>query len=287
MASLRDIKRRIDSVKNTQKITKAMKMVAASKLRRAQEAIVSARPYAYEMRKLVNSLTARADRDLHPLLRPGGGGKVGVVVITSDRGLCGGFNSSIVNFTMHTLQETLAGRDVEQTLVGRKGSEALKRRPCTIRENFTITQFEGQLHRGAAVVIDDIVRDFMEGGTDEVFCLYNEFKSAVQQTVILERLLPFEPDAAQDEAAARLDYLYEPTQAEVFEALLVKHLHVQMSRVLHESAASEYGARMTAMDSATRNAGDVIDRLTLQYNRARQDAITTELIEVISGAEAL
>lgn len=286
MASLRDIKRRIESVKNTQKITKAMKMVAASKLRRAQEAIIRARPYAYEMRKLINSLVARADRDLHPLLRPGGGGKVGIVVITSDRGLCGAFNASIVNFTMRTLQETFSGRDVELTLVGRKGAEAMKRRSCTVRESFTTTQFEGQLHRGAAAIIDDIVRDFMQGGTDEVYCLYNEFKSAVQQTVILERLLPFEPGMPEDEAPP-LDYLYEPTQEEVFDALLVKHLHVQMHRVLHESAASEYGARMTAMDSATRNAGDVIDRLTLQYNRARQDAITTELIEVISGAEAL
>jgi len=286
MPSLRDIKRRITSV-------------------RAQEAIVRTRPYAYEMRKLVNNVAARADDDLHPLLRPGGGGKAGLIVVTSDRGLCGGFNSNIVNHTMQALKTQFEGRDVELTVVGRKGVEAFKRRPVTVREQFTGQQ-DIPAMRLAANVIDDIVRDFMKGGADEVYCLYNEFKSAVQQSVTLERMLPFErgaEDAGADagvaepaeergeeevsEEGAALDYLYEPTQTAVFEALLVRHLHVQMHRILHESAASEYGARMTAMDEATRNAGDVIDRLTLQYNRARQDAITKELIEVISGAEAL
>ena len=287
MASLRDIKRRIASVKSTQKITKAMKMVAASKLRRAQEAIVRARPYAYEMRALVNSAALRADNDAHPLLRPGGGDKVGIVVVTSDRGLCGGFNSNIVNHTLKVLREEFKDRDVELTVVGRKGIEILKRRPCTIRATF-MGQFEGSVIRAAAGIIDDIVQDYMNGGTDEVYCLYNEFKSAVQQTVILERLLPFETESASPEDGGQaLDYLYEPTQEEVFAALLVKNMHVQMHRVLYESSASEFGARMTAMDAATRNAGDVIERLTLQYNRARQDAITKELIEVISGAEAL
>jgi len=299
VASLRDIKRRIDSVKSTQKITRAMKMVAASKLRRAQEAILRARPYALEMRNLANSLALRAENDAHPLLRLGAGeGKVGIVVVTSDRGLCGGFNSHIVNHTMEVLAEDFAGRETELTVVGRKGIEALKRRPCMIRATFTGV-FEGPVMDAAAVIINDIVEDFMAGGTDEVHCVYNEFKSAVQQRVTLERLLPFEPGAAsggaeptkdpEEEAApaAPVDYLYEPNQAEVFQALLVRHMHVQMHRILFESAASEHGARMTAMDAATRNAGDVIDRLTLKYNRARQDAITSELIEVISGAEAL
>ena len=298
MASLRDIKRRIDSVKSTQKITRAMKMVAASKLRRAQEAILRARPYALEMRNLANSLALRAENDAHPLLRLGAGeGKVGLVVVTSDRGLCGGFNSHIVNHTMEVLAENFAGRDVALTVVGRKGIEALKRRPCTIRATFTGV-FEGPVMDAAAVIINDIVEDFMAGGTDEVHCVYNEFKSAVQQRVTLERLLPFDPaeaagaaatgDAAEESAPpTAVDYLYEPNQAQVFQALLVRHMHVQMHRILFESAASEHGARMTAMDAATRNAGDVIERLTLQYNRARQDEITSELIEVISGAEAL
>ncbi len=285
MASLWDIKIRINSVTSTQKITRAMKMVAAAKLRRAQEAIVQARPYAYHMRELVNGLAARAQSGAHPLLRAGGGGKVGIIVITSDRGLCGGFNTNLVNHAIQAMGAAFAGREVELTVVGRKGVQAFKRKACTVRTTHTGRQ-DGNVMRAAANIIDEIVQDFMLGGTDEVYCLYNEFKSAVQQNVTLERLLPFEtPDA---EAGGRpLDYLYEPAQENVFDALLMRHLHVQMHRVLHESAASEYGARMTAMDAATSNAGDVIDRLTLQYNRARQGAITTQLIEVISGAQAL
>ena len=285
MASLRDIRIRINSVKSTQKITKAMKMVAAAKLRRAQEAIQQARPYAYMMRDLINSLAIRADNDAHPLLRSGGGNKVGLVVITSDRGLCGGFNANIINNAVATLNDKLSNRDTELTVVGRKGIEALKRKECNIRKTHT-DYFDGSVMRAAADIIDDLVQDFIKGETDEVYCLYNEFKSAVQQKVTLERLLPFVLDTDLPEIKP-LDYIYEPSQTAVFDQLLVKHLHVQMHRILFESAASEYGARMTAMDSATRNAGDVIDRLTLQYNRARQSAITTQLIEVVSGAEAL
>ncbi len=294
MPSLRDIKRRITSVKSTQKITRAMKMVAASKLRRAQEAIQRTRPYAFEMRRLVNAVAARADTASHPLLRAGDGGKIGLIVVTSDRGLCGGFNANIVNHSLRAMGSQFEGREVELTVVGRKGVEALKRQPVTVRKSFVSQQ---DLHpmRLAALVMDDIVNDFMSGGTDEVHCLYNGFRSAVQQDVTLERMLPFErgaeeeAPAEEDEADATggVDYLYEPSQAAVLEAMLIQHMHVQMHRILRESAASEYGARMTAMDSATRNAGEVIDRLTLQYNRARQDAITKELIEVISGAEAL
>lgn len=286
MPSLRDIKRRITSVQSTQKITRAMKMVAASRLRRAQEAILRTRPYAYNLRNLVNSIAARADLDAHPLLRPARGeGKIGVIVITSDRGLCGGFNANIVNRALRTPRKEFDERTVEFTVVGRKGIEAMRRRPCTIRTTFTGASDKPAL-RAAADVIDDIVKDFMEGGTDEVYCLYNEFKSAVQQNVTLERVLPFEPEPYEGEGVP-LDYLYEPSQEGVFSELLVRNLHVQMHRMLLESSASEFGARMTAMDSATRNAGDVIGRLTLQYNRARQDAITTQLIEVVSGAEAL
>jgi F-type H+-transporting ATPase subunit gamma len=300
MASLRDIKRRITSVQSTQKITRAMKMVAAAKLRRAQDEITRARPYAYAMRDLVNNVAIRAESDSHPLLRTGEGGKAGIIVVTSDRGLCGGFNANIVNQTMRAIREQFSGRDVELTVVGRKGLDVLKKRPVTIRKSF-INIFDESALRAAREVIDDIVADFMAGGTDEVYCIYNEFKSAVQQKVTLERLLPFEDsgaagsggeaDESGTETAAEqtpvIDYLYEPDQEEVFEKLLVRHIQIQMHRILCESSASEHGARMTAMDAATRNAGDVIGRLTLQYNRARQDAITTELIEVISGAEAL
>ncbi len=288
MASLRDIKRRINSVKSTQKITRAMKMVAASRLRRAQQAITRARPYAYEMRSLVNSVAARAASDAHPLLREGGGGKVGIIVVTSDRGLCGGFNANINNFALNQLRTRFRGREVEVTVVGRKGVEALRRRGVNIHASF-INLADDAVIRSSEEIMNDIINDYIAGGTDEVYCVYNEFKSAVQQQVTLEQLLPFALDEAEDaeDGGSEIDYLYEPSQEEVFDELLVRNLHVQMHRILYESQASEYGARMTAMDAATRNAGEVIERLTLQYNRARQDAITTELIEVISGAEAL
>ena len=284
MPSLRDIKRRINSVQSTQKITRAMKMVAAAKLRRGQEAIVRARPYAYHMRDLVNSLALRGERDMHPLLRPGGGGKIGVIVVTADRGLCGAFNSNIVNETMRVLREQFSHREVELTVVGRKGIEALRRRACTIRSTH-LGIFDRDPMRAAAEVIDDTITEYAKHEMDEVYCLYNEFKSAIQQRVTLERILPFEP--AEPEDGIVIDYVYEPSAATVFDRLLTEHLHVQMHRVLHESAASEHGARMTAMDAATENATEVIERLTLHYNRARQDAITKELIEVVSGAEAL
>ncbi len=300
MAGLRDIKRRIVSVKSTQKITRAMKMVAASKLRRSQEAIVRARPYAFEMRQLVNSIALRADDATHPLLRKGDGGKIGVVVVTSDRGLCGGFNANVVNGLMRTINERFAERELDITVVGRKGVDLLKRRALNVRATF-IGIHDGPIMRAAAHIIDDIVEDFKNGGTDEVYCVYNEFKSAVQQSVTVERLLPFAPEndptanaAAADDAAGAseeapliVDYWYEPNQEAILERLLVRNIRIQMHRILFESAASEHGARMTAMDAATRNAGEVISRLTLQYNRARQDAITKELIEVVSGAEAL
>jgi F-type H+-transporting ATPase subunit gamma len=284
MPNLRDIKRRITSVKSTQKITKAMKMVAASKLRRAQSAIQQARPYAFHMRDLVANITRRASLDAHPLLSHGSDDRIGVIVVSSDKGLCGGFNASIVNRALQATREEFAGKEVDLTVVGRKALEALKRHPVTIRQNFTgMTDQPLALSKG---VIDDIAEDFALGKTGEVYCVYNEFKSAVQQKVIVERLLPFQPET-DEEASHDLDYLYEPSQEAVFESLLLRNLETQMHRILLESLASELGARMTAMDAATRNAGEVIDKLTLQYNRARQNAITTELIEVISGAEAL
>ncbi len=289
MANLRDIKRRISSVKSTQKITRAMKMVAASKLRRAQAAIVQARPYAYHMRDLVDGLASRAERDAHPLLRPAKGeGAIALIVVTSDRGLCGGFNANIVNRTLKNINHRFAGREVRITAVGRKGIELLKRRGQPI-DNAHTGHAEKSFMQLAGSLLEGALEQFLDGSVDEVWCVYNEFKSAVQQEVTFERLLPFVNDAAaaQPAGTAETDYLYEPGTEAVFEALLNAHLRVQLRRMLYESAASEYGARMTAMDAATRNAGEVIDRLTLAYNRARQNAITTELIEVISGAEAL
>lgn len=289
MANLRDIKRRIGSVKSTQKITKAMKMVAASKLRRAQAAITQARPYAARMRALVDSLTRRSEFEGHPLLRGGDPDTVALIVVTSDKGLCGGFNTNIVNRALAVAENKFKGRQVELIVAGRKGLEALKRRPVTIRHNYT--GMADQPATLAQTIVQDISREFALGKIGEVFVVYNEFKSAVQQAVTLDRLLPFEPEAPAGggggEQVKPLDYLYEPSDEAIFEALLVQNLEIQVHRILLESSASELGARMTAMDAATRNAGEVIGKLTLQYNRARQNAITTELIEVISGAEAL
>jgi F-type H+-transporting ATPase subunit gamma len=286
MATLHDIKRRIGSVKNTQKITRAMKMVAASKLKRAQEAITAVRPYAHRMRDLVNNLALRADLDAHPLLNKGSEtGKVGVIVIASDRGLCGAFNSSIVNATLAHIRDTFPGKTVELTLVGKKCVELLKRRHDTITDSYIDLQGDpdGKI---AVSIIDKAAQSFVNGEVEELYCIYNEFKSAISQDVILERILPFEP-TEMAEGERDTDFIYEPSEEILFEALLSRHIKTQMRRMLAESAASEHGARMTAMEAATTNAGDMIDRLSLEYNRARQSAITTELIEVVSGAESL
>lgn len=286
MASLRNIKRRITSVTSTQKITRAMKMVAAAKLRRAQEAILHARPYAFRMRDLVNSLALRAEQDAHPLFRRGTGqGRVELIVVTSDRGLCGAFNSNVVNHTMATIKESFADRDVEITVIGRKGAELLKRRPCTIRAAYTDVAGSAALDT-ASTIIEDVSAGFARGDIDEVHCIYNEFRSAISQNITCEQLLPFEAAPAEGDRLL-IDYLYEPDATQVFEVLLGRHIRIQLHRIVQESAASEHGARMTAMDSATTNAGEMIDKLTLLYNRLRQDVITKELIEVISGAEAI
>ena len=284
MPSLRDIKRRISSVKSTQKITRAMKMVAAAKLRRAQESIDRARPYAYRLREMVSRVAERTSGSSHRLLGTPQGNRVNLIVLTSDRGLCGGFNAGVINETMRLLRTDLKEKEVTLTVIGRKGLEALRRRPCTIGRTHIRVMEEGRPMRVAARIIEEQVQDFLAGKYDEVLCLYNEFKSAISQSLTLERVLPIEPPP---QGEVLVDFLYEPTQEEVLSELLRRNLHVQMHRILLESAASEYGARMTAMESATNNASDVIERLTLAYNRARQTAITSEVIEIVSGAEAL
>lgn len=286
MATLHEIKQRISSVKNTQKITRAMKMVAAAKLKRAQQSITLARPYAHKMRDLVNNLAMRADGESTPLLaKHAETGRIGLIVIASDRGLCGAFNSSIGNAAKSHLQTTFEDKEVEMTLVGKRAVEMLRKQADTVKATHTDTH-DSELHRVSNEIVDSVVAAYVNGEIEEVYCLYNEFKSAINQNVTLERVLPFEaPEPTEGESTT--DYLYEPSEDDVFEALLDRHLKIQMHRMLAESAASEHGARMTAMDSATTNAGEMIDRLTLEYNRARQSAITTELIEVVSGAEAL
>ncbi len=284
MSNLRDIRRRIQSVKNTEQITKAMKMVAASRLRRAQETILASRPYALKMLEVLSSLALRTNPEAHPLLVTREPKKVDMIVVTSDRGLCGAFNSNILRKAQQFMAEH---PDWEFTLhlVGRKAVEYFKRREINTRK-VSLNILADVSYPHAMAIGTDVVENYLEEEFDQVFMVYNEFKSAIQQRVIVEQLLPIKPmDISEDHFA--VEYTYEPSEDVVLEELLPRHINIQIYRVLLESVASEHGARMTAMDAATKNAGEMIDRLTLLYNRSRQAAITKELMEVVSGAEAI
>lgn len=285
MATLRDIKRRIVSVKSTQQITKAMKLVAAAKLRRAQERILEARPYAYKMQEVLASLALRADPQYHPLLRRRETGKKIVVVIAADKGLCGGFNSNIMRRSLELLRATPGETTVTLMVVGRKTRDFYRRRPYTIRSE-QIGFFDRLAYDHAAALGQELANAYIAEEADEIQLIYNEFKSVATQRVAVERLLPIEPMQTPEEMAA-LDFIYEPSPQAILEGLLPKHIEVQMYRALMESLAGEYGARMTAMDAASKNASEMIDLLTLQFNKARQERITKELLEVVGGAEAL
>jgi F-type H+-transporting ATPase subunit gamma len=290
MPSLKDLKIRINSVKSTQKITSAMKMVAAAKLRRAQERAEAGRPYAERMERMLGSLAAAmAGREGAPALLVGNGRDQVhlVVVMTSDRGLCGGFNASIVRGARRFIRELdAAGKEIKILCVGRKGRDQL-RRDYGKRIVATVDEI-GKRRAGyaAAVEIAERVGAMFEAGEFDVCTIfYNKFKSAMTQLVTQAQLIPFV--AAGDAAPTDVFYEYEPDEQEILAELLPRNLAVQFYRALLENAASEEGARMTAMDSATRNAGDMINKLTINYNRSRQAYITKELIEIISGAEAL
>ncbi len=287
MASLRAIRTRIKSVKGTQKITAAMKMVAAAKLRRAQDAALRARPYAEAMDALLSRLSvAGEDQDAHPLLQRRPVKKVELVVLTSDRGLCGGFNSNIVRRLQRFFVDH--GSEYERiqiSTVGRRGRDYAKKRGFTIRKDWP-----AKVHYGTARgIADDVSQEFVRGDIDAVFLLYNRFQSALVQRVTLTQILPAAPGAGGGSGSGKYaaDFLYEPTADQVLEALLPQHLAVQIWQAMLESEAGFLGAQMTAMDSATKNAKEMVARLTLQYNRARQAAITKELMEIVSGAEAL
>jgi F-type H+-transporting ATPase subunit gamma len=296
MPSLKDLRVRINSVRSTQKITSAMKMVAAAKLRRAQEQAEAARPYAERMQRVLASLAASvAGREgAPPLLAGRGSDKVHlIVVMTSDRGLCGAFNSSIVRGARRRIRELQGGgHDVKILCVGRKGRDQLRRDfgrliVATIEE-----VGKPRLTYGAAEGIARRIMAMFEAGEFDVCTIvYNRFKSVITQVVTIQQLIPFEPEAASTAASVAEPslalYEYEPEEDEILADLLPRNLGVQVFRALLENAASEEGARMTAMDSATRNAGEMINRLTINYNRTRQAVITKELIEIISGAEAL
>jgi F-type H+-transporting ATPase subunit gamma len=289
--SLRDIRRRIGSVKSTQQITKAMKMVAAAKLKRSQDRILAARPYALKMRSVVSNLSRRVNRSSHPLLQKREGKKVEVLVVTSDRGLCGGFNGNIVRKSSEFVRQCEAqGSQVNLSIVGRKGRDYFRRRTWPIRQEWTGI-FDKLTFEHAIDIGGDLTDHFVKGTFDELHIVYNEFKSAIQQRVIVEKLFPIDAAAefgtAQTEGTTGGSYFYEPDEAELLNVFVPKHFQTQTFRILLESAAAEHGARMAAMDGATRNAGQLIKKVTLHYNKTRQTAITKELMDIVGGAEAL
>ena len=323
MANVRDYRTRIRSVKSTQQITRAMKLVSAAKLRRAQDRILAARPYARKMLEVLSSLAARAHPDGHPLLTRRPEEKVLVIVVTADKGLCGSFNTNIVNGARAFLDERLGRsgaaadsrpkQQIRVDVVGRKARDWFRRRDYPVRR-VLIDIFRDVTLADARDIASNLIEGFCGGDFDGVYLVYNEFKSVMQQRVVVEPLLPIPrttfgtgasvagagtvpggareggtsaaPGAATDPGPLE-DYIYEPGQEALFEALLPKHVMIQVHRVLLESAAAEHGARMTAMENATRNAGEMIDSLTLQMNKIRQASITKEILEVVSGAEVL
>ncbi len=309
MPNLKDIRKRIGSVKNTQKITRAMKLVAAARLRRAQQDILELRPYAVKTHEMLSMVSARTaeESEVHPLLEKRAPKQVLLIVLTSDRGLAGAFNASITREAMKQWKKFEAeGAEVSFAVIGRKGRDFLKRRGANIDRDF-MGIFEDLTMENAGEIGRYIVNKYapnleadekrqqLEGGAleytikdsdlDAAYLIYNEFKSAIAQDLVVEPLLPITPADSGEEYMG--DFLYEPNQGAVLSQLLRMYVQVEVFRALLESVASEHGARMTAMDAATNNAGDMIDRLTLQFNRARQAAITKELMEIIGGAEAL
>jgi len=291
MPSLLDIRRRIRAVKSTQQITKAMKMVAASKLRRAQERIHQARPFASQMLRVLNSVATRVDPSTHPLLdqraAPRAGGRVLLIVITADRGLCGSFNTNVIKSSGQFVVEN-PGRQVALGLIGRRGRDFFARRGFDVRYE-RVNLFQGLKFDDAKAIAKAGMDAFLNGEVDSVYLVYNEFKSVMVQRVVVERLLPIaQLDVQAPEGTApTTDYIYEPGPEMLLNDLIPAHVEVQVFRALLESNAAFYAAQMTAMDAATRNSGEMIESLTLYMNKVRQAAITREIIEVVSGAQAL
>jgi len=291
MPSLKDIRQRIDTTKNTQQITRAMKMVSAAKLRRAQHAIVNLRPYANTILSVIADVAATGQAS-HPLLEPKENPqKLLIVVITSDRGLAGGFNSNVNKFADRLFKEVKGKyQKVDTIFIGRKGADFFKRRGHQAVDSI-FNLAKDISYDYAAHMANRLMDDFNKGDYDEVRLVYNEFKSAISQEVVSETLFPI--DASKASSLARgeggfpADMIFEPAPEKIMDQLIAKHIIVQVYRCMAESVAAEHGARMTAMENATKNAGEMINILTLNYNKLRQAAITTELIEITSGAEAL
>jgi F-type H+-transporting ATPase subunit gamma len=292
MASLRSIRTRIKSVRNTQKITKAMKLVDAAKLRGAQDAVIRARPYAQLLGEMLGSLArSRAEAGMAPvpLMETRALKRVEVVMLTSDRGLCGGFNSNIVRRAQRfVVEDGPRFEGMQFSTIGRKGRDFARKRGFVTRKDY-VGFFAKLRFPQAKEVADDLIAEFLSGRIDGAFLLYNQFKSAISQTITLTKLLPIEAPPGEQQGKGGIltpEHLFEPGRKELLDTLIPRQLSTQIWRALLESKASEHGARMTAMDAATKNAGEMIGRLSLQYNRARQAAITKELMEIVSGAEA-
>ncbi len=293
MPSLKDLRKRIESVKSTQQITKAMKLVAAAKLRQAQERLLQMRPYARGVHEMIAHVAARSETQAHPLLAQREQKRAQLLVLTSDRGLCGAFNTNVIKRAHAYLDSTIPDVDVrrvehehtELALIGRKGIEYFGKRDYPIRERHLEVLTQPTLER-ASQIGEEVVADFIDENLDAVYIVYNEFKSAISQRIVVEQLLPIVP-AEPESGDSAVDFRYEPTKEAILDALLPMYVNVELYRAVMESLASEMGARMTAMENATRNATELIASLTLTYNRARQSAITTELMEIVGGAEAL
>src|SRR4026209_204724 len=294
MPNLLDIRRRIRSVKTTQQITKAMKMVSAAKLRRAQERVVTARPFANKMGEVLGELATRTDEDFHhPLLDLRGDSRYLLVLVTADKGLCGAFNTNLTKAAQQFMRDN-AEKEIELLAIGRKGRDFFRSRRAVIAAEYIGLTGKGRVEFSEALeVARSIIKLYTEDeGIDKVFLIYNEFKSVLSQRVVLEQLLPVaranepEPETKSQQAVTLVDYIYEQPPEEIFSRLLPRLVETQIFRALLESVASEQGARMTAMDSASKNAAELIDSLTLNMNRVCQAAITNEIIEVVSGAAA-
>jgi F-type H+-transporting ATPase subunit gamma len=287
VATLRDIQRRIRSVQSTQKITRAMKLVAAAKLRRAQERILAARPYATKMAELLGNLVAAADGaegSAHPLLEQREGPRRQVAIITADRGLAGAFNSNVLRNSLAFLRASNATA-LTLVVVGRKARDFYRRRPYSVKRDM-VGFWDRLAYSHACELADFFIAQYIEGEVDEVHLIFNEFRSVALQRPVRQQLLPIPRTEAQS-AGPPVDYIYEPSAPAILADLLPRHVRMQVFRALMESLAGEYGARMTAMEAATKNAKEMIDILTIQYNKARQEKITKELLDIVGGAEAL
>jgi F-type H+-transporting ATPase subunit gamma len=281
MANIRDIRRRIRSAKNIQQITRAMKFVSAARLRKAQDRVISARPYARQMVAVLNSLASRVPEEAHPLLARRGDDKIELVVITADRGLCGAYNTNIIRHALEFLTQR-SDRKVELNILGKRARDFFRRRPYAVRHE-AIGILQKPSLADAAAIANGLIDEFVKNEVDQVWLVYNEFKSVVQQRVILEPLLPIRRLEHSDDAS-HIEYLYNEPPEKILSDLLPRHVAAQIFRALLEAAASEHGARMSAMEAATNNAAEMIEGLTLYANKVRQAGITKELIEVVSGA---